>query len=135
MSTSLKFKKIEISKHESAQFAELFLFLSGDNNKKQKVYFSSKYELYLVKDLGPNMLIGNNIPTPKNFMLNIGLGPAVMGSCGIKITIKARQKGQFLRRMLLAENDGVILPRFEAMILFLPVLLPNNRNFLFHLAT
>lgn len=81
------------------------------------------------------MLIGNNILAPKNFVLNIGLGHAVVESCGVKITIKARQRGQFLRRKLHTENDGVVFPRSEAMIPILLVPLPDDRDFLFHPAT
>ena len=38
MSTPLKVRGIEASKHESAQFAELSLFLPGEDDKRQKVY-------------------------------------------------------------------------------------------------
>ena len=81
------------------------------------------------------MLIKNDILALENFVLNIRLGHAVVGSCGVKITIKARQKGQFLSKKLLAENDGVISSRFEAMIPILTVPFPDNRDFLFHPAT
>ena len=80
------------------------------------------------------MLIGNNILAPENFVLNMRLGYAIVGSCRIKITIKTRQRGQFLRRKLLAENDGIVPPRFEAMIPILPVPLLDDRDFLFYLA-
>lgn len=81
------------------------------------------------------MLIGNDILALESFVLNIGLGHAIVESCGVKITIRARQKGKFLRRKLFIDNDGVVPPRSEAMIPLLPVPLPDNRNFLFHLAT
>ena len=42
-------------------------------------------------------------------MLNVGLGHALVGSCGVKITIKAKQRGQFLRKRLLAEKDEVVV--------------------------
>lgn len=135
MSTPLKVREIGASKHESAQFAELSLFLPGENNKGQKVYTSFKCELHLVEGLRANMLIGNNILAPENFVLNIGLGHAVVRSCGVKITMKAKQRGQFLKRKLLAENDGVVSPHFEAMIPILSVSLPDDRDFLFHPAT
>lgn len=131
----MKVNGIEASKHESAQFIELSLFLPGENNKGQKVYTFFKCELHLVEGLKANMLIRNNICTPKNFVLNIGLGYTIVGSCKVKITINARQKGQFLRRKLLAENNRVVSSRSEVMIPILPVSLPNNRDFLFHLAT
>lgn len=90
MSTFLKVKGIGASKHKSAQFTELFFFLLGENNKGQKVYASIKCELYLVNSLKANILIGNNILAPKSFILNVGLRHALVRSCGVKITIKAK---------------------------------------------
>lgn len=55
-----------------------------------------------------------------------------MGSCGVKITIRARQRGQFLRRRLLAEKDGVMPLHSEAMIPLLPMPLPDDWDFLFY---
>lgn len=134
MSTPLKVRGIRASKYKSTQFAELFFFLPGENNREQKVYASFKYKLHLIESLRANMLISNDIIASESFVLNIGLGHAVVGSCGVKITIKARQKGQFLRKKLFAENNGIVSSRSEAMIPLLPVPLPDNRNFLFHLA-
>lgn len=135
ISTFLKIRGIRVSKDEFAQFAELFFFLPGENNQRQKVYIFFKCKLHLVEGLRANMLIGNNILASESFVLNIGLGHAVVGSCGVKITIRARQKDQFLKRKHLAENDVVVPLRFEAIILLLSMPLPDNRNFLFHQVT
>ena len=135
ISIPLKVGGIKASKHEFAQFAELSLFLLGENNKGQKVYSFFKCKLHLVKGFRAKILIGNNILASENFVLNIGLGPAIVGSCKVKITIKARQRGQFLSRKLFAKNNGVVPPRSEAIITILPVPLFNDRDFLFHLAS
>lgn len=68
-------------------------------------------------------------------MLNVGLGHALVGSCGVKISIRAKQTGQFLRKRLLAEKDKVISPYSETIVPFFPVPLPNNKDFLFHPTT
>lgn len=57
------------------------------------VYAFIKYKLYLVKCIKANILIGNNILTPEGFVLNIGLGHAIVGSYDVKIIIRTRQKG------------------------------------------
>ena len=132
MSTPLKVRGIGTSKHESAQFAEVSLFLPGESNEGQKVYASIRCELHLVEGLRANILIGNDMLAPESFVLNISLGHALVGSCGVKIIIRARQRGQFLKRKLLAEKDELILPRSETMIPLLPVPLPDDRDFLFH---
>lgn len=129
MSTPLKVREIEASKHKSAQFAKLSLFLPGENNKRQKVYASIKCELHLVDGLRANILIGNNILASESFVLNVELSHALVGSYRVKITIKPKQRSQFLRKRLLAEKDEVVPPRFEAIILLVPVSLPNNRDF------
>ena len=55
-----------------------------------------------------------------------------MESYGVKIAIKARQRGQFLRKRLLAEKDEVVPPRSGAVIPILAVPLSDDRDFLFH---
>ena len=92
MSTPLKIRGIGASKHEFTQFTKLSLFFPREKDKGQKVYSSFKCELHLVEGFRANMLIGNDILAPENFVLNIGLGHVVVGSCGVKITINARQK-------------------------------------------
>ena len=107
MSISLKVKGIRASNYESAQFAELSLFLPGENDERQKVYASFICELHLVEGLKANILIGNNILAPESFILNLGLGYAIMESCRVKLTIRARQRGQFFRRRLLLRITGL----------------------------
>lgn len=135
MFTPLKIKGIGVSKFESAQFAELSLFLPGENDKGQKVYASIRCELHLVEDLRANILVGNDILGPENFLLNVRLGHALVGSCGVKIAIRARQRDRFLWKRLLAEKEEFVSSRSEAMIPLLPVHLSDNRDFLFYLTT
>ena len=108
MSTFLKVRGIRTSKHKSTQFAELSLCLSGEDNKGQKVYDFIKCELHLVKSLRANILVCNDILDPESFVLNVKLGHALMGSYKVKIAIRAGQRGQFLRKRLLAEKDKVL---------------------------
>ena len=56
-----------------------------------------------------------------------------MGSCQVKIAIKARQRGQFLKKRLLVKKDKVIPLRSETMIPLLLISLLDDRDFLFHL--
>ena len=132
MSTPFKVRGIGSSKHKSTQFAELCFFLLEEDNKGQKVYASIRYELHLVEGLRANILVGNDILAPESFVLNVGLGHALVGSCGVKIAVRARQRGPFLKKRLLAERDEVVPPRSEAVIPILPLPLPDDRDFLFH---
>lgn len=58
-----------------------------------------------------------------------------MGSCGVTILIKARQKSQFLKRQLFAKNDGIVPPCSKTIIPLLSIPLLDDQNFLFHPAT
>lgn len=78
-------------------------------------------------------MIDNDILAPESFVLHVGLSHAIVGSCGVMITIRARQRDQFLRRRLLAKKDRVVPLHSEAIILLLLVPLPDNRDFLIHL--
>lgn len=98
MSTSLKVRGIRSSKHEFAQFVEVSLFLPGENVKSQQVYALFKCELHLVKSFRANILVKNNILAPESFIFNLKIGHAIMESCGVTIRIKARQRGQFIKR-------------------------------------
>lgn len=132
ISTPLKIREIRTSKHKSAQFAEVSFFFPGKSDKGQKVYASIRCELHLVKRLRANILIGNNILAAESFVLNVALSHALVESCGVKITIRARQRGQFLKKRLLAKKKRVLPPRSRTMVPLLLVLLPNDRDFLFY---
>lgn len=89
MFTSLKVKGIETSRHKSAQFAELSLLLPEENNHERNVYAFIRCKLYLVEGLKANILFGNNILALESFVFNVGLDHALVGSCRVKITIRA----------------------------------------------
>lgn len=72
------------------QFAELFFFFQGENDKGQKIYVFFKCKLHLVKSFKVNILIKNNIFTLESFVLDIRLGHTMMKSYDIKIIIRAR---------------------------------------------
>ncbi len=54
-------------------------------------------------------------------------------NCGVTIPIKAKQKGQFLKRQLLVKSDGIVPPCCKTMTLLFPVPLLDDRDFLFYL--
>lgn len=71
----------------------------------------------------------------ENFLHNVRLDHALIKSYRVKIIIKTKQRGQFLRINLFTENDKVIPSDFKTMILFMPMALANDRDFLFYLIT
>lgn len=135
MSTLLRVKGIRSSKHELEEYAALFLYFPGKNDAGQQVYTSLTCEIHLVKGLKANLLIGNNIMSPKSFIIDVKRKSLFIGSYGVTVPIDARQRGQFLIRKLLASQETMVPPCSEAMIPLIPLPLPDNRNFLFHSAT
>ncbi len=135
MSTPLIVWGIGASKHESGEFVALFLYFSGKNNTRQLVYAFLTCEIHLVEDFKANLLIGNNIISPESFIIDVKRKKALIGSCKVTIPINARQRGQFLARKLLTNQETVVPPNFETMISLLPLYLPNDHDFLFYPAT
>lgn len=113
----------------------LFLFLPGEKNEKQKVFAFIRCNFYLVNNLNANILIGNNFFVLENFLHNVRLDHTLIKSYRVKIIIKTKQRGQFLRINLFTENDKVVPSDSEAMILFIPMALANDRDFLFYPTT
>lgn len=132
MSTLLNVRVIETLKHKSAQFATFCLYFPSDDQARQQVYASIKYKLHLVDGFRANILVGNDILSPKGFAININKNCALIISCGVTILINARQRGQFFRRKLLARDNNMVPPRSETIIPLAPVSLPDERNFLFY---
>lgn len=89
----------------------------------------------MIERLWANILMGNNILSSKGFILNIKIGHAIIKSCRVTILVKARQKGQLLRRKLFTKDNKVMPPCSETMIPLLPVPLPDNQDYLFHSAS
>ena len=132
MSTPLRVRGIGSSKHNSGEYAILFLYFSSKDNASQQVYASLTYKIHLIKGLRTNLLIGNNIMSLKNFIIDIKKKIVLIESCDVTVLINARQRGQFLTRKLFASQETVVPPRSEAMILLIPLSLPDNQDFLFH---
>ncbi len=135
MSTPLRVRGIGSSKHKSGEYAALSFYFPGKDDVGLQVCASLTCEIHLVEGLRANLLIGNNIKFPENFIIDVGRKSVFIGSCDVTVPIDARQRGQFLTRKLLASQETMVSPHSEAIIPLVPLPLPNNRDFLFHPAT
>lgn len=113
----------------------LSLYFPGKNQATQQVYAPIKCELHLINGFPVNILVRNNILSPERFVININKNHAFIGICRVTIPINARQRGQFLKRKLLASNKNVIPPCSKTMISLSPVSLSDKLNFLFYPTT
>lgn len=71
----------------------------------------------------------------KGFVIDVKEWSALIKSYGLTVSIDTRQRRQFLTKMLLASQETVLFPHSKVMVLLVSLLLPNNRDFLFHPAT
>lgn len=111
------------------------MYFPSEDDISQQVYASLTCEIHLVKGLRANLLIGNDIMSSENFVVDVKRKNVFIGSCNVTVPIDARQREQFLTRKLLASQETVVPPRSETMVPLVPLLLPDNRDFLFHPAT
>lgn len=110
MSTPLKVRGIGTSKYKSEEFAALSLYFPGKDGAGKLVYASVRCEIHLVEDLKANLLIGNDIMSPENFVIDIEKRTTLIKSCGVTIPISARQRGQFPTKKLLTSEVSVVPP-------------------------
>ena len=90
MSTPLKVRGIGASKHESSEFAALSLYFPGKNGVGDLVYVALQCEIHLVEDFRANLLIGNDIMSPKAKAIDFGKKTALIGACGVTIDVNAK---------------------------------------------
>lgn len=94
MSTPLKVRGIRSSRHESNEFALTALFFMRKDTAKRVVFARIDRKLHLVDELKANMLIGNDIIGPEEISIDIAGQTAFIFSCGVRISIDAKQRGQ-----------------------------------------
>lgn len=90
ISTPLKIRGIRVFKHESGEFATLFLYFLGRNNTCQQVYTSLTYKIHLIEGLRANLLIGNNIMSLEGFIIDVKNKSVFIGSCRVTVPIDVR---------------------------------------------
>lgn len=71
ISIPLKVRGIRASRHKSEKFVVLFLYFLRKNGAGKLVYTLLSCEIHLVEDLRANLLIRNDIMSPKNFIIDI----------------------------------------------------------------
>lgn len=90
MSMLLKIRSIGVSKHKSSKFAVLSLYFSSRNNIRKLVYTLLQCEIHLVKGLRANLLIDNDIISPKAMIIDLRKKTALIGACEVTINVNAK---------------------------------------------
>lgn len=90
MSSLLKIRDIEVSKHKSDEYALVFFyFLEKDANNKM-LYTYINQELYLVDGLKVNILMENDVIGSEKISINITKKTTLITSCGVQIKIDTK---------------------------------------------
>ena len=129
----LKVRNIRASKHESDEFVSMPICFLGVNKHKQPVYTRIDREIHLVDGLKANMLLGNDTIVLESIMINLANSTTFTTSCNVQIAIKARQRGQPLRKKLMADTTIFLLSNFESLVLVTHGTSLGNRDFFFQL--
>ena len=131
MTVLLKVKEIGSVKNDTNEFVSIPLYFLGRDKSKQLVYAQIDQELHLVDDFRANMLIGNDIIGLEQISINIAERTALVASCGVCISINARQRLQPLIRKVL-NAEAMTLPfRTKTFVPVLPAGLLDDRDFFF----
>lgn len=131
MAVSLKVRGIEASKHESDKFVSMPIYILGVNKHKEPVYTCIYHEMHLIDGLKANMLVGNDIITPEGIMIDLANSTTFITSCNVRIAITARQRGQPLRKKLVADTTISLPPNSESLVRVMHSALPCNRDLFF----
>lgn len=131
MSTPLKVKGIGSSRHESDGFALTALFFMEKDTVGRVVFARIDREMHLVDGLKANMLIGNDIIGPEEIAIDIAGQTAFISSCGVWISIDAKQRGQVVCRKVLSASPIVLPLQSEMAVPVNYTSLSDDRDFLF----
>ncbi|KAL8794913.1 MAG: hypothetical protein Q9182_007582 [Xanthomendoza sp. 2 TL-2023] len=116
----LKVRGVGTTGQETREFAVVPIHLPGTvAGKHDRVLACIKREVDIVDNLRANMLIGNYIIGPEQIVIDIAGKTAHIGSCNINIKVDPRQRGQFVRRTLLAQST-IVPPHSEQIIPVVP---------------
>lgn len=131
MSTPLKVKGIGSLRHESDKFALMALFFMGNNTAGRVVFARIDCKLHLVDALKANMLIRNDIIGPEEISIDIAGQTAFISSCGIEISIDAKQRGHVVCQKVLSASPIVLSPQSEMAVSVNYTSFLDDRDFLF----
>lgn len=118
MSTSLEVKGKGSLKYELIEFVSMFLNFFGADLRNHSAYTYIYQELYLVKDLKANLLVGNVILAIERVIINFASKIAIISSCQMTISIIARFKSYLVERKVLVNRSLIISLESKVLVQF-----------------
>lgn len=77
------------------------------------------------------MMIGTDIISPEDIIINLREKSVYVSNCAINLKIDTKQKGLFIHRKLLAQHNVIVLLHSQALIPFTSQCFLGDRDFLF----
>lgn len=130
MPVLLKVRGIGISKNELKMFSLAILYFPSFDQLKVEIYICIRYKLQLIHRLKANMIINNDVLGIENFLINLGTSLAHICSWSVDVHISIKYPPHLLNQKVLANTTTFVPPKFEVLVLFNQILLPDSRFFL-----
>ena len=102
MASPLRVRSVGPLRQESHDYVAIPCYLPATHDSGEKVLICFQREFHIVNDLRAKMLIGNDIITPEGIVIDVAEKTARVRSCNATVAIKARQRGQYIRRKVYA---------------------------------
>lgn len=131
MATEITVRGIGSDKHRTKEYVISPIFFQGTNERGQQVKACFRREIHLVSDLKANVLIGTDILTPENFILDFKKGVAVIGSCSVTIPITTRRHSKPVDQVVCLKESVTIPAQSQVQVRIHHLNLPEGRDFLF----
>ncbi len=87
--------------------------------------------MYFVDGLKVNILFGNDVITPEDIMIDLANSTMLITRCNVRLAITARQRGQLLRKMLMADITIFLPLNSESLVPVTHDTLPGDCDFFF----
>ena len=130
MASPLQVRGLGTNRHQTWEYAVCDIYLPGSKDGKDVISLIQR-EVHLVDNLKANMLIGNDITGPEQFIIDMKAKQATIGSIGASIPIEVRSAKTSLQRLVHLKKTAIIPPHTEMAIPVHNVNLPASRDFLF----
>ena len=135
MATPLNVRGIGTSRHQTDEYITHPLYFPAQDEAGQSIIACIRREMHIVNCLRVHLLMGNDIIGAEGMILDIAGGKAHLPGCGATIKVTARNRGQFIKKILYSDSHVTIPPRTQMVIPIRNLNLPDNRDFIFEPTT
>lgn len=132
MTSSISVRGIGSNIHRSTEYILLNFYVDGKLSSGKPATALFTRELHLVDDLRANILMGTDILTPEEMILDFGTQTLKIGSCGLTAGISTiRRDDPGVKNKVYSREKIIIEPGSTIDISIKSKTLPKDRDFLF----